>query len=227
MRHAAFGSIAVRQALLSTLVMIIAVAGLAIAAQVTIDRILLGGLLQTIDTDITGLTDSMVKGSVGELVPRIADRTDFASGPPTAYYRLSNSAGKRLAGNLGVLPSLDAAHSVIADVVIPHDRLLVRASRLRDGYTLIVGRSMRDVGALQQQVQPTFVLARLGFAGISLPVSLLIAGGWPDASKRSFASSTSSKTATVRPVRAALKAMTNSHSSRTTSTHISIGCSGC
>jgi len=67
MRHAAFGSIAVRQALLSTLVMIIAVAGLAIAAQVTIDRILLGGLLQTIDTDITGLTDSMVKGSVGEL----------------------------------------------------------------------------------------------------------------------------------------------------------------
>jgi len=157
------------------LLTIVAVAGIAVAAQVTIDRSSRGGLQQTIDTDIAGLTDIMVKGGAGELVARFADRTDFADGPPAGYYRLSDSAGHRLAGNLGALPGIDAAHSAIAEVRTPDDRLLVRATMLRGGLTVVVG-SLRDVEALQARVRLTFLLAGLAVVIISLLVSLAAAG---------------------------------------------------
>ena len=165
-------SIAVRQALLSTLVTLVAVVFLAIAASFAIERTMRADMQQTIDTDIVGLADIMVNGGEAELLLRIADRTALVPGAaPLAYYGLTDRHGMRLGGNLQVPPHLDASHSQAAEIRLGDDRILLRATRLRGGLTLVVGRSLRGVEALQRRLQVDF----LGVGIIAL-LATLVAG---------------------------------------------------
>jgi len=167
LRRDLWSSIAVRQALLSIVVMLAAVAALAVATVATVDSSLRVDILHTIDTDIAGLTDSMVKGGAGELAARITDRTDFTGArQPAAYYRLTTSTGVRLAGNLAVPIAVDGTHSLAGEVAVADDMLLFRSTRLRGGYTLIVGRSLSPVAAIRRRVWASF--AGVGAAAVTL-----------------------------------------------------------
>jgi len=169
-------SIAVRQALLSIIVMLAAVASLAVATVVTIDRNLREDLLHTIDTDISGLTDSMVKGGPQELAARMIDRTDFTSSRhPTAYYRLTTAAGIRAAGNLPASMPVDRQHSTAGEFKTADDVVLYRATRLRGGYTLIVGRSLLPVAAMRQRIWTLFGLVGGGAVVLALIASAVAA----------------------------------------------------
>ena len=169
-RRFTLDSIAVRQALLSTLVMLAAVVFLAIAASFAIERSMRADMQQTIDTDITGLTDIMVNGGKAELLLRLADRTALLPGAaPLAYYGLADARGMRLAGNLAVPPHLDAGHSQAAEIRLGDDRILLRATRLRGGLTLVVGRSLHGVESLQRRLQVDF----FGIGSIAVLLTLV------------------------------------------------------
>ncbi len=171
-KRPAAASIAIRQALLSTLVTLLAVIFLTIAASIAIERSMRADMQQTIDTDIAGLADIMVNGGEAELVLRIADRTALTPGAaPRSYYALANQKGRLLAGNLEALPNLDAGRSQSAERRVGGDPVLVRATRLRGGLTLVVGRSLRGIQALQQRLQLDFLIV-----GIIAVVATLVAG---------------------------------------------------
>jgi signal transduction histidine kinase len=142
-------SIAVRQAIASTIVVLLAVLGFALAALVGAERDARADLARTIDTDIAGLVDIMVQGGGQELQRRIVDRTDVQnSAGPEAFYQLSDPSGARLAGNLSARPMSGGATSAMLDVDNPtNGRLLVRTTRLRGGFTLTVGRSLGPLTA--------------------------------------------------------------------------------
>ena len=162
-------SIAVRQALLSTLVMLIAATLLAYTALVTIESSAREQLLRTIDTDIAGLVDGMANGGAAEVARRIADRTDLsAQTGASSWYLLAGPRGTRLAGNLPSLPAVDAAVSQAASIDVSGEPVLVRATRLRGGLALVVGRSLAPANALAARLRRTFLLATLVAVAVSL-----------------------------------------------------------
>jgi signal transduction histidine kinase len=167
-------SIALRQALLSALVMMLAMIGVGAATLATVDHALRHQLVQTIDTDIAGLTDVMVQGGPDELRRRIADRTDFAEGAvPHPFYALIGADGARLAGDAAIAPPANAGLSPLID--LPEG--LARATRLRGGLTLVVGRSLAPSQALLAGLRRSFVFAAL----LAILVSLLagaFSAGW-------------------------------------------------
>lgn len=168
-------SIVARQALASTLVMLVAIAALGIVATGVVERQLRSNLLATIDTDLTGLTDGMVTGGGAEVMRRIADRTAFAAGPAEAFYWFGDDHGQRIAGNLVQRPPLDAARSEAADGQIGARPVLLRATRFRGGFTLVVGRSLAPVQVVTRRLSHMFLIAALPSALISLLVGALVA----------------------------------------------------
>ena len=169
-------SLAVRQAAISTLLVIVAIIGFASLALISVRGAARADLLHTIDTDIAGLTDVMVQGGVSELRRRIADRTGLvpeASAAP--YYRLSDATGHVLGGNLATVPMLDPATSSVAQIDVAGDPVLVRATRLRGGLTLVVGRSLGPSRAVEQRLGWTLAAAALVVGLLSLAIGLITA----------------------------------------------------
>jgi signal transduction histidine kinase len=165
-------SIAVHQALLSTLVTLAAMIFLAAAAGFAVERSMRADLQRTIDADIDGLTEIMVDGGPVELRRRTADRGEWRPADGAmAYYGIVDSSGARLAGNIGISPGFDAGRSRVAELSLGDDRVLLRATRLRGGWTLLVGRSLRGIEALQRQLWTNF----LG-VGIAVVLATLVAG---------------------------------------------------
>jgi len=176
MRRDLLSSIAVRQTLVSITVMIVAVAALTAATVVTVETSLRDDLLHTVDTDISGLTDSMVRGGWREVAARIGDRTDFITpGHPAAYYRLASPAGGRIAGNLTAVVPGDGRSSTAGEVHEGDDVVLYRATQLRGGYTLLVGRSLLPVAALRRRMLAIFGVIGVGTVGLALLASSIAA----------------------------------------------------
>jgi signal transduction histidine kinase len=170
-------SIAVRQTLVSTAIVLCAVlafAALAIGATTASMR---ADLLRTIDTDIAGLVDVMAGSGVADLEMRIGDRIALAptTGVP-ALYLLAAKNGARLAGNLAALPPLDAARSATGEVMTPDGPALLRATRLRGGLTLVVGRSLAPSDALVDHIERVFAVAAAATLAAALMVGLIAAG---------------------------------------------------
>ncbi len=174
MRHGWRSSIVIRQAVASTLVMLVAIALLALAARITVMREQRRALLATIDTDIAGLADGMIAGGAAEVARRIADRTAFL-GSAQASYRLADARGKRVAGDLDDRVALDATRSQNGDIATPQGRALGRATRLRDGYTLVVARSLAPAEAVVGRLTRLFVLGAIPAAIVSLAAGALVA----------------------------------------------------
>lgn len=171
-RRFTMNSIAVRQALLSTLVTLAAMIFLAAAAGFVVERSMRTDLQRTIDADIDGLTEIMADGGPAELRRRTADRGEWrpADGVLT-YYGIVDPRGVRLAGNIGVPPGIDAGRSQVAKISLGDDRVQLRATRLRGGWTLVVGRSLRGIDSLQRQLWTNFF-----GVGIAAVLATLVAG---------------------------------------------------
>lgn len=168
------GSIVVRQALVSTFVMLVALALIALSTGAVVERQQRTELLAAIDTDIAGLADGMAAGGPSEVARRIKDRLAFASSAD-AHYRLSDGRGMEVTGNLGGQPALDAAHSRSGDITTSNGLALARATRLRGGYTLIVARSLAPVKAMTDRLTRLFLLASFPAAALSLVAGGLLA----------------------------------------------------
>lgn len=168
-------SIVVRQALASTLVMLVAIAAVGLVATRVVEKQMRANLLATIDTDLTGLADGMVTGGVEEVSRRIADRTDFTSSGSEALYWFADDHGRRVAGNLAQPPALDAAHSETGDRTTAHGPVLLRATRLRGSYVLVVGRALAPINIVTARLSHLFLIASLPAALISLLVGALVA----------------------------------------------------
>lgn len=165
-------SIVVRQALLSTAMMLAAVAVIAFAARITVERQQQRTLLALIDTDIAGLTDDMMSGGAAEVARRIDERIQV-SALTDAHYRLTDAKGARVAGDLtGAMP-LNAALSQSGEITTPDAVLLARATLLRGGYQLVVARSLAPTKALLARLSALF-----GLAAIPAALFSLLVGGW-------------------------------------------------
>lgn len=167
-------SIPVRQALTSTMVMLVAIALIAIAARVVVRNEQRAALLETIDTDIAGLVDGMAVGGPGEVARRIADRSAL-SGPSAASYLLLDARGRRVAGDLSPSGMLDATRSTSGDVTTAQGLALARATRLRGGYTLMVASSLAPTEAVVGRLTRVFLVAALPAALVSLAAGGLVA----------------------------------------------------
>ncbi len=173
-----FASIAVRQTLISTAIVLCAVLAFAAVAVGTTAASMRADLLRTIDTDIAGLVDVMAGSGVADLRLRIGDRIALApmAGAP-ALYLLIDSHGARLAGNLTALPPLDAARSASGEVATPTGPALLRATRLRGGLTLVVGRSLVPMEVLVRHLESVVALAAMATLATALLVGFFAAGG--------------------------------------------------
>lgn len=170
-------SIATRQALLTACLTLAAVAMFALSALATVEASLRADLLHTIDTDIAGLADGAARGGTDELAARIGDRLAVQSEEPAApYYLLQDVVGRRLAGNIGMPPPIDAGRSEFADATIGTDRALIRATRLSHGAILMVGRSLGPTEKLIATLR-----LRLGLLAGCAFAAALAAGWWTSA----------------------------------------------
>ena len=167
-----FSSIALRQAAVTAVVVLAAVAVLAFAVLVGVERANRATTLHTIDTDLAGLVDVAVQGGADEVGRRIDDRLAMVSkSDDDAHYLLRTDAGKRLAGDMVDTPAVDAAHSASGEVTVDGERMLVRATRLKPGVQLYVGRSLRPVDRVQTELE-----WRLGYAGGAAVLGALLVG---------------------------------------------------
>ena len=169
-------SLALRQAAISTLVVLVAILGFGALALVSVRHAARADLLRTIDTDIAGLVDGMVQGGPAELERRIADRTSLMPTTSAApYYRLSDARGRRLAGNMASAPAIDPLRSDAAEVALADDTVLLRATTLRGGLTLVVGRSLGPTRAVERRLGWTLAAAAAVVTALSLAIGLIVA----------------------------------------------------
>ena len=168
-----FRSVAFRQAAVTVLLVLAALAVFSTAAIDAVEKQVQRDLLHTIDTDIAGLADVFTTGGVADLQRRIDDRTSLASNDQAAaYYLLRAADGRRLAGNMPAAPDADPARSATAVAPMGADHALVRATLLRGGLALYVGRSLSRQQALLAALRQRFIWAA---AGVIL-AALLVAG---------------------------------------------------
>jgi signal transduction histidine kinase len=170
-------SIAVRQAVVSTIVVLLAIMGFATAALVSVERNGRADIVRLIDTDIAGLADIMVQGGSLELQHRIADRTELENAAaPRPVYCLRDASGHRLAGNLATLPPLGAAISAVNEVWDgAQGHFVVRTTRLRGGLTLTVGRSLAPLQASIDGLKRTFTWLALITSALPIGIGYLMA----------------------------------------------------
>jgi len=101
-------------------------------------------ITEAIDTDIAGLVDIYSGQGREGLILRIGERLDVApTASETPYYRLTDAAGARLAGNLPQMPDINLAASPVfsSRFGVAPQNILVRVTRLRGDLILAVGRS--------------------------------------------------------------------------------------
>ena len=167
-----FSSIALRQAAATAVLALLTVAVLAFATLVAVGRTDRTTTLRTIDGDLAGLVDVAVQGGPAEVARRIDDRLAVLSkSDETAHYLLRADSGERLAGDMVDTPAVDAAHSGSGAVTVDGEHMLVRATRLKPGVSLYVGRSLKPVERAEAELR-----WRLGYAGAAAVLGALLVG---------------------------------------------------
>ena len=158
-------SLVVRQTALTVALVLAALVGFAATALHVIALEMRADLQRTVDTDVAGLADIAATGGDAELARRIADRLALqpVEREPLRYLLL-DAAGRRLAGNMAQT-RLDAARSEIGI----ERGLLLRATKVKGGATVVVGRSLRPLDTLAAR------LWRLALIGVAATVTLSLA----------------------------------------------------
>jgi signal transduction histidine kinase len=105
-------------------------------------------ITQTIDTDITGLSEQYAQGGIRRLVNIIQRRTRR---PGAGLYLVTTAAGEPIAGNIASLPPAILANPGLVETVYqpPGDasgkhRALVRVFMLEGGFRLLVGQDLEE-----------------------------------------------------------------------------------
>lgn len=122
------------------------------------------GLKEAINTDIAGLVDVYAGQGREGLTMAIAERLDVAPSVSEApYYRLTDNSGVFLAGNFSdALKANLASSSFYSMAQDPAgEQILVRATRLRGGLALSVGRSHSHLDQALAQLKFMFGAALL------------------------------------------------------------------
>lgn len=155
-------SLAFRHAALIILVVMVTTGCFAVASISAVNRTMRATLLRTIDTDIAGLADVAASGGPAELQRRIADRIAFDPfGLDQPSYLLTDSAGRKLSGNIAFDAEATAATSQTSEIVTPAGPVLVRATRLKGDMTLVVGRSLAPANALRRTMDIYLLIGSL------------------------------------------------------------------
>lgn len=105
-------------------------------------------IAQTIETDITGLSEQYAQGGIRRLVNIIQKRTHR---PGAGLYLVTTPAGERIAGNIAALPpGVLAHHGLVETSYHPADdprgarRALARTFVLAGGFHLLVGHDLEE-----------------------------------------------------------------------------------
>jgi signal transduction histidine kinase len=137
-------------------------------------------IVRVIDTDIAGLVDSYSAEGMDGMVRRINDRLALnpEQGERPLYSVASTRDNRMLAGNITRWPVIDAQSSQVAQMAVAGQPAgLVRATVLKGGIKLLVGRSTADRDARLRTTFEIFVIAMLviGLAALGLGFSTAIA----------------------------------------------------
>lgn len=103
---------------------------------------------QTVETDITGLSEQYAQGGLRRLVNIIQKR---AYRPGAGLYLVTTPAGQKIAGNLTGLPPDSLSHSGLVEIIYQppgetgsKHRALVRIFELDGGFRLLVGHDLEE-----------------------------------------------------------------------------------
>lgn len=176
MRGIAIHSVAVRQALVTSGLMLAGLAAFALTTIATVRETVRADLLHMIDTDIAGLVDVMEQGGKGELIKRIRDRADVSTGwNARPYYLLLAADGHRLAGNMPAVPPFDASRSQEGTFTASEDPIRVRATMLPGNHALYVGRSESPLEAVTWSLGWRLLAATGMLMAVTMGVALVMA----------------------------------------------------
>ncbi len=134
---------------------------------------------QTIDAELTGLSEQYRRGGVRTLVDAVERR---AGRPGASLYLVTTAAGERIAGNVGQLPAgvLDTPGAV--ETVYRHvdeqsatHVALARVFLLPGGFRLLVGRDLSDRENLGRVLARTLVTSLLWLTALGAAGGLFVA----------------------------------------------------
>ena len=136
-------------------------------------------IAQTIEAEITGLSEQYAQGGMRQLVDVVERR---AAAPGSSIYLITTFAGERIAGNISVLPTgvLDRPGVVETDYergteTRPQHRALARIFVLPAGFRLVVGHDLEDREALRGVLGHALLLTILWLLAIGTLGGLFVA----------------------------------------------------
>lgn len=135
----------------SILIAVIAVAVLFAVTTITVQRQTRASLSAMVSTDLAGLIDIYATGGRDELLRRVADRQDVVSlEGRSSHYMVADGAGRRLAGDIGQWPQLNAARSEEGFISLANGtQVYAQGTRLAPDLQLLAAREYdRDRAAL-------------------------------------------------------------------------------
>jgi signal transduction histidine kinase len=139
-------------------------------------RLITQQITETVDAEITGLSDLMKQAGIRRLIFAIDSRT---SSPGSSLYLLTTAAGEGITGNVGSLTTgilertswVETAYRRRDELDVSEHHALVRVVQLPGGFRLLVGRDLEERERLDQ------VIMGAGRWSIALVVVLGLAGG--------------------------------------------------
>jgi signal transduction histidine kinase len=140
-------------------------------------RLITEQIMQTVDAEISGLSEQYRLGGIRRLVFVIDAR---ARRPGSSLYLVTTPAGEGLAGNVGSLATgiletpgwIETAYRRLDDQDAAEHHALVRVFRLPGGFRLLVGRDLEERQRLQD------IVLAAGRWSLAVVVVLGIAGGF-------------------------------------------------
>jgi signal transduction histidine kinase len=140
-------------------------------------RLVTEQIIETVDAEITGLSEQYRQGGIRRLVLVVDNRSRR---PGSSLYLVTTSSGEGLAGNVGSLaPGVldkaaltEAAYRRLDESEDTEHRALVRVFQLPGGFRLLVGRDLDERERLSN------VIVSAGRWSIAIVVVLGLAGGF-------------------------------------------------
>lgn len=151
---------------------VVLVAALWLLTHATIERTSRAAIERAVDVDLAGLVDIYASGGEAELARRIADRLALVPRDGNApHYLLAREDGRRIAGDVGEWPGLNARLSEAGEVTLPSGAgAHARATQLGPDLRLIVLREHGDTSTLLWRVGLVFLV---GGATLLIAVGVL------------------------------------------------------
>ena len=144
----------------------------------------IGGLFdqqiaQTVEVEITGLTEQYAQGGIRQLVESVERRSRQ---PGSSLYLVTNFAGQSLSGNITALPGqvlaregvVETSYKRQGDIEASH-RALARVFVLSGGFRLLVGRDLAEREAFRAILRSAFVSSLLALTAIGTLGGLYVA----------------------------------------------------